>query len=224
MIARILYYLSFFVIAATVAIAGLRMWRDAHHQLAALPAAVAIAPGGHLELALDHVGLRHTGVPTWRITSPVALETLEVSGAAILGRSSGATSAPVLAIFDLATGTPKFAWPLPRDERWGVPPPTVLGSCVLPITLKGDDAIVRCLDANAGTPRWTATIAGGRECTRTPVAVAGAVLVPCAGWTTVIDSASGVAAVDAGGISMVQRDPPLLLRAGSPLTLAAWDA
>ncbi|CAN5428082.1 hypothetical protein BH11MYX1_BH11MYX1_41560 [soil metagenome] len=225
MISRILYYTSFVVIALTVTFAGMQMWRDAHHRFAALPLAVAIAPGGHLALATDRMKLeRFEGnVMRWSVVSSLALDAIETTGDVVLGRAIGATSSPGLIIFDLATGHAKWAWAVPAGEAWAAAAPNVLGSCLVAMTLKQGDAVVRCLDASVGALRWTALITGGRECTRAPVAVNGAVLVQCAGWTTVIDDRSGAVSVDAGGISLVQREPAYLLRAGSPLTIAAWS-
>jgi len=228
-ISRILYYASFIVIAVTVAIAGVRMWRDAHHRMAAVPMAVAIAPGGHLALALDRVTIERvlSNRTAWSTVSSLALDTVErainPTGDLVMGRATGATSPAGLAIFDLATGHAKWAWAVPASEHWSAAPPKVLGSCLVAMTLRDGDAVVRCLDASAGSPRWTATIAGGRECTRAPVAVKGSVLVQCSGWTSLIDDRSGAVTVDAGGISLVQREPAVLLRAGSPLTIAAWS-
>ena len=224
MISRLLYYASFVVIALTVTISGVRMWRDAHHRSAALPMAVAIAPGGRLALATDRVHLERvegTSV-SWSVVSALPLDAIETVGDVVLGHASGAAGSAGLAIFALATGHAKWAWKVPAGEHWSAAAPIVLGSCLVAMTLRDGDAVVRCLDASAGAPRWTAVIAGGRECTRAPVGVRGAVLVQCAGWITVIDDRSGTVSVDAGGISLVQREPAYLLRAGSPLTIAAW--
>ncbi len=227
MISRVLYYASFVVIALTVTISGVRMWRDAHHRMVAVPMAVAIAPGGYATLALDRVTLERIEGKTvrWSTKSSLALDAIETVGDGVLGRATSATSAAGLAVFELASGRAKWTWALPTGEHWSPAPPSVLGSCLVAMTLGDGDgsAIVRCLDASAGTPRWTATIAGGRECTRAPVAVAGAVLVQCSGWTSVIDDRTGAITVDAGGVSLVQREPAVLLRAGSPLTIAAWS-
>lgn len=215
MIARVLYYASFVVIALTVTLSGVHMWRDARRQRVAAPAILALAPGGYV--ASDRLHVERHG--TWAVTAPFAIDSLEVADgerALVIGHATDGFVA-----FDLATGRQRVAWRVPAGEQPGLAATPILG-CIIAGTMRDTDALVRCIDTAAGTVRWTATIPGGRECTHPPLGIASAVIVQCAGWTTVIDVRTGAVTVDAGGLSLIQREPALLLRAGSPLSVAAW--
>lgn len=218
---KLLFLVSIATFAVAMTVAGVRLWRDARPIVVPIPAAVASVDGGRLELAADRrtiVRVGHAGVQ-WTAAQPSALDSIEVHGAVAIGRTSGAISA-----IDVETGATRFAWELPAGERWAVQAPTMLGSCLFTLTLRGDDALARCLAIGDTPARWTAKIAGGRECEQPPVAVPGAYLVQCPGWTSVIDDRDGSVSVDADGIGLVQREPAVLLRGGVRPQLAAWSA
>ena len=217
----LLYLLSIVVIGATVTAAGARMWREARQHGVPIPAAVASVADGRLELSADRRAIARIAADRarWMSTQPAAVDTIEVTGGLVLGRTSGA-----LVAIDLDSGNTRFTWAMPAGERWGVQPPTALGSCLLTISVHGDDAFARCIDVTTGVQRWLAKISGGRECRQPPLAVPGAYLVQCPGWTTVIDDHDGTVNFDAGGVGLVQRDPPILLRGGARPSLAPWSA
>jgi len=219
-VAALLFLLSFAAVAGTVTVAGVRMWRDARKPPPPVPAAAVLAGDGRLELAPDRLAIARIGHAGTLWTSPqrTAVDSLEVTASLVLARTGSA-----LVGVDLGTGSPRFTWIMPAGERWGVQAPAELGECLLAISIRGDDALARCIDLARGAPRWTAKIAGGRECSQAPIAVPGAYLVQCPGWTTVIEDRDGTVAFDAGGIGLVQRDPPLLLRGGPKPMLAPWS-
>jgi hypothetical protein len=226
-IARVLYFVSGALIAAAVALYGGQIWRGARDRSAPaaapvpVPAMAVIAASGRVELSADRRGVtRLAGAgPHWSAAQPVALDAIAVTGPVVLGRTPDAIVA-----LDLESGRTRFTWTPPGDERWAVVPPVALGSCLVALTVRAHKTIMRCLDLATGTARWTASPAGARDCTQPPVQLPGAYFLSCAGWTAVIDERTGTIGVDAGGVSLVQSDPPYLLRAGSRLALAPWSA
>src|SRR6185369_17865560 len=102
----------------------------------------------------------------WTAPQQAAVDSIEVTASLVLGRTSGA-----LVGVELESGATRFAWTMPAGERWGAQAPAELGACVIAISIRGDDALARCIDLAKGAPRWTAKIAGGRECTQPPLAV-----------------------------------------------------
>ncbi len=223
MIARILYYFSFVAIAATVSIVGVRMWHDAHLRRPGVAVAVAITPDGWLELADDRRTITSlaspgTSTPRWTVAAPGSIDMLAIAGPLVLALSPTGVTA-----FELASGGGRFAWDLPAGETWAPPRPLLLGACLVTITRRAGDAEVRCLDPVTGRARWVTQIAGGGPgCVQPPLALRGAYIVQCAGWTSIIDDATGAATVDPGGRGIVQLDPPYLLRASPYLVTAPW--
>ncbi len=227
-LARLFYFTSGVALAAAVAVYGSRMWREAHERPAAAtvapppaPAMAVAAAGGRVELAADHRSVTRiagTG-PHWTAAPPVALDAVEITGPLLLGHTPDA-----LVALDLESGRTRFTWSPPGDERWAAQRPVALGSCLVALTTRARKTVLRCLDPAAGTVRWTAALAGARDCTQPPAALPGAYLLPCPGWTAIVDERTGAVSVDAGGVGLVQDRPPFLLRAGSRLTLAPWSA
>ncbi len=199
------------VLASATTIAGARMWHQARRQDATVrvPAAVAAIGAERLELAPDRRSIVRVGTtgPRWTSIQPAAVDTMEITGSLVLGRTSS-----TLVAVDLERGNTRFAWTLPAGERWSQARPQLVGSCFTALTTRGDDALVHCIDPMAGATRWTAKIAGGASCMGSPIALPGAYAVQCPGWTSVIDERTGAATVEAGGLGVVQQDPPVLLR------------
>ena len=228
-LARFLYFVSGALLAAVVTVYGGQIWRKARQEppppaAAAAPrppAAVLLAAGGRIELAADlRTVTRLAGdAPRWTAPQPTSFDQLAITGPILLGRTPDAIIA-----LDLESGRTRFTWALPADERWGAQPPTALGSCLATVTTRSGKAVVRCLDIATGAVRWTAAPAAAHDCTQPLAAVPGAYLLPCPGWTAVIDDRTGAIAVEAGGVGLVQDDPPYLLRARSRLTLSPWSA
>jgi hypothetical protein len=227
-LARLLYFVSGAALAAVVAVYGGEIWQKARHApepaAAAAPtrsaAAVAVAAGGRIELATDRrTVIRLAGdAPRWTAPQPAALDAIEPSGPLVLGHTPDAVAA-----IDLESGRTRFTWSLPVDERWSAPRPAALGSCLLAVTTHDGKLTVRCLDLATGAVRWTAAPAGAHDCAP-PEAVPGGYLLPCPGWTAILDDRTGAVGVEAGGLGLVQDDPPYLLRARSRLSLAPWSA
>jgi outer membrane protein assembly factor BamB len=157
--------------------------------------------------------------PRWTAPQPTSFDRLEITGPLVLGHTADAIVA-----LDLESGRTRFTWALPADERWGAQPPAALASCLVAITTRSGKAAVRCLDIATGAVRWTAAPAAAHDCTQPLFAVPGAYLLQCPGWTAVIDERTGAVAVEAGGITLIQDDPPYLLRARSRLTLSPWSS
>ena len=219
MLSRILYYLSFVVITVTIAIFGVRIWRDAHQRMTALPAWVALVPDGILELSSDRRTLGRSGAATWRRETGIAFDLVELlADGTVVGYTSREARG-----FGSDTGAPVFSFALPADEHWMSARVRSVGACRILVSQRGGDAVLRCLVPRTGEVRWTAMIAGGRECRHAPIGVPGAVVMVCAGWTTVIDERDGSMSIDAGGLSIVSTVPPMLLRADPQLQLAPWD-
>lgn len=216
----VLRYASVLMLAATVSIAGTRMWREARQRLPAPPSAVAFAPGGGLELSTDRHAVTRVDRDrvVWTVTQPHALDVMEVSGSLVI-----ALAHDRFVVLDFDTGRTRFSWELPANELWAAQRPIMLGECLITMTTHGDDAIVRCLDLAAGAVRWRSSIAGGRSCTQPAVAIHGAYLLQCSGWTIVVDDREGAIQIEAGGIGLIQREPPLLLRSDGTPTLASWS-
>jgi putative pyrroloquinoline-quinone binding quinoprotein len=216
-----LYLMAVAAVMVTVTIAGIRMWRGAHKVPPPAPTAAIAIPDGRLELATDRrtvVRFDQTNAIRWTAAQTTPLDSIEIAGPLVLGRAGAA-----LVGIDGETGATRLAWTLPAGERWAVPAPAVLGACMVTLAVHGDDAVARCLDLASGTLRWTAKIAGGRECAQAPRAVPGAYLVQCPGWTTVIDDRDGTATVEPDGIGLVLRDPAILLRGGAKPQLVPWE-
>jgi hypothetical protein len=220
-IGRWLFLISFVAVAATVTVAGVRMWRDARPKLEPGPTAALAAANGRIELSPDRRAIARLtqGAVKWRATSAAAVDSIETTPTLVLARTSG-----TLAALDLETGNTRFAWAVPAGERWAAQRPAEIGACLIAITTRSDDAVVRCIELASGNVKWTAKLAAGHDCVHPPIGVTGAVLVQCPGWTTVIDDQTGAVAVDADGVGLIQRDPPTLLRGGSHPTLAPWQA
>jgi hypothetical protein len=151
--------------------------------------------------------------------APRGIDSIEITGPLVLGHAPDAIVA-----LDLESGRTRFSWSPPGDERWAAQRPVALGSCLLALTTRGRKTVMRCLDLAAGTVRWTAALAGARDCAQPPAELPGAYLLPCPGWTAIVDERTGAVSVDAGGIGLVQDRPAYLLRPGSRLTLAPWSA
>lgn len=218
-LARTFYLLSVAVTVATVTVTGVRMWRDAHRPPVQVPAAVTIAGEGRLELAPDRRGLTRIGRDAqWTSSLPTAVDTIEVASPVVLGRTSGE-----LVVLDLESGKQRFDWQVPAGERWAVQSPSALGACLVTLTIRGEDSFARCLDLDSGDVRWTAKIAGGRECIQQPQLVPGAYIMQCPGWTTMIDDRNGKTSIDGGGLALVQQEPAILLRGGARAVLAEWS-
>jgi hypothetical protein len=227
-IARFLYFVSGALIAAAVSVFGGQIWRQAR-QLPPPTAAVApraaaatmIAPDGRIELGADRrTVMRLAGeVPRWTAPQPTTFDAIAITGPLVLGHARDAIVA-----LDLESGRTRFTWALPANERWGAQPPVALATCLLPITTRSAKAVVRCLDLATGAVRWTAAPAAAHDCTQPLLAVRGAYLLQCPGWTAVIDDRTGAVSVEAGGIGLIQDDPPYLLRARPRLTLAPWSS
>src|SRR6185312_5198429 len=149
---RWLVLASLFAVAVTVTVVGARMWRHARGKPLAMPSAALAIGDGRLELSADRRSLVRLGQGSTRWTSPqpAAIDSLEVTGPVVLARANGGLSA-----IDLASGSRRFGWMLPAGETWGVQQPVVLGSCLTAVTVRGEDAVVRCLDVATGAARWT---------------------------------------------------------------------
>jgi hypothetical protein len=227
-LARLLYFASGAALAAVVAVYGGELWQKARHAPEpAAPsapvhsaAAVVIATGGRIELALDRRTVTRLAgdAPRWTAPQPAALDAIETSGPLILGHTPDA-----IAAIDLESGRTRFSWALPVDERWTAQRPVALGSCLVAITTHDGKLAVRCLDLSTGAVRWTAAPAGAHDCAP-PEAVPGGYLLPCPGWTAVLDDRTGAVTVEPGGLGLIQDDPPYLLRARARLSLAPWSA
>jgi hypothetical protein len=220
-IGRWLFLISFVAVAATVTVEGVRMWRDARPKLEPGPSAALAAGSGRIELSPDRRAIARIaqGAPKWRTTSMAAVDTIETTPTLVLARTSG-----TLAALDIETGNTRFAWSVPAGERWAAQRPVEIGACLVAVTTRSDDAVVRCIELASGNVKWTAKLAAGHDCAQPPIGVPGAVLVQCPGWTTVIDDQTGAVTVDADGVGVIQRDPPLLLRGGKAPTVAPWQA
>jgi hypothetical protein len=226
-LARLLYFASGAALAAVVAVYGGELWQNARRTpeppAPVAPvrsaAAVVVAAGGRIELALDRrTVIRLAGdAPRWTAPQPAALDAIEISGPLVLGHIPDAVAA-----IDLESGRTRFTWALPVDERWARRP-VALGSCLVAITGHDSKLTVRCLDLATGAVRWTAAPAGAHDCAP-PEAVPGGYLLPCPGWTAVLDDRSGAVTVEPGGLGLIQDDPPYLLRARARLSLAPWSA
>jgi hypothetical protein len=218
MVATSLYYTSFLVIMASVSVFGVRMWRDAHRRPAPIPTAVTLVAGGRVEIAADRLRVMRTGRTRWTSEQARGLDAIEITGPLVVGHAGD----EIVAI-DLETGHSRFTWSLPAQEKWAVQQPIALEQCLFTMTIRGGDAVARCLDLGTGVARWSAEIAGGRDCVTPPRALPGAYLVQCPGWTTIVDDRDGAVSFDAGGIGLVRQQPASLLRADSKLSVAPWS-
>jgi hypothetical protein len=228
-LARLLYFASGAALAAVVAVYGGELWQKARHApepaAPAAPvssaAAVVVAAGGRIELAVDRrTVIRLAGdAPRWTAPQPAALDAIETSGPLVLGRTPDA-----IAAIDLESGRTRFTWALPVDERWTAQRPAALGSCLVAVTSHDGKLTVRCLDLATGAVRWTAAPAGAHDCAPPEAIPGGGYLLPCPGWTAVLDDRTGAVTVEPGGLGLVQDDPPYLLRARARLSLAPWSA
>jgi hypothetical protein len=92
--------------------------------------------------------------------------------------------------------------------------------------VRGSDAMLHCQDPASGAPKWVAKLAGGKDCAGAPLALPGALVVQCPGWTSVIDDRTGAVTVEAGGLAVIQQDGPTLIRAreDGQLVLAPYSA
>jgi hypothetical protein len=204
---RLMILASLGVLASATTVSAVRMW---HHPVRVpAPAAVASIGADRLELAPNRRSIVRVGAagPRWTSIQPAAVDTMEITGSLVLGRTS-----TTLVGVDLDRGDTRFAFELPAGERWSQARPTIVGACFAALTVHGSDAMLHCIDPASGAPKWTAKIAGGHECTGQPVAVSGAYTVQCPGWTSVIDDRNGNVVVEAGGLAVIQQDPPMLLR------------
>ncbi|HMG57543.1 MAG TPA: hypothetical protein VK601_28780 [Kofleriaceae bacterium] len=215
-------------LASVVVVYGGQIWRQARRApepAIAAPArsaaAVVIAAAGRVELAGDRRTVTRLAgdAPRWTAPQPAALDAIELTGPLVLGHTPEA-----IAAIDLESGRTRFTWALPTDERWGAQRPVALGGCLIAITSRGGKLVARCLDLATGAVRWTAAPAGAHDCTQPVDAVPGAYLLPCPGWTAVLDDRTGAVSVEPGGIGLVQDDPALLLRARTRLALSPWSA
>jgi hypothetical protein len=225
--ARFLYFVSGALLAAAVALYGGRLWREIHPlapppaPAAPIAAAAVAAPSGRIELAADHRGVSRLerGAPRWTAALPVAVDALELTGPLVLGHAGD-----VVVALDLESGRTRFTWSLPTGERWGVQRPVALGSCLVTLTTRAAKTSAHCVDLATGAVRWTAALTGEHDCVQPPLGVPGAVVVPCSGWTAVIDDHSGAINVIAGGASLVQDQPAYLLRTGGKPVVMPWSA
>jgi hypothetical protein len=218
-VGRWLVLASFLAVAASVTVAGARMWQ---HRVAPVivPSAVVAAGDGRLELSPERRAIARVAEQgtRWTAQESAPIDSMQIAGPLVLARTSSAFSA-----IDLETGNRRFAWALPASERWSPQSPAALGSCLFTVTVRGEDALARCLELTTGAARWTAKIAGGRECMQPALAVPGAYLLQCPGWTSVIDDKNGAVTVEAGGIGLVQNEPAMLLRGGARPNIGAWS-
>jgi len=225
-IARLLYFVSGALLAGAVAVFGGQLWRDARRPpapaIAPAPSAAlaVIAANGRVELAGDRRGVTRIagGAVRWAASQPSALDAIEVTGPLVLAHTADA-----IAALDLESGRTRFTWALPADERWAAQRPLALDDCLIAITTRGKKTVVRCMALTAGAVRWTAALTGAQDCTQPAVAVPGAYLVSCPGWTAVIDARNGAVSVEPGGVGLIQDKPPYLLRAGARLSIAPWS-
>jgi hypothetical protein len=224
--ARFLYFVSGALITGALTLFGSQMWRKAHPDpprvalVQPTAAAVIIAAQGRIELSADRRGVTRLEGDAARWATPLSapVDAIELTGPIVLGHTSEAIVA-----LDLESGRTRFNWTLPVDEKWSVQPPKALAACLLIATARNHRTTVRCLDLASGAVRWTTAIPGGAACSQPAVAVPGAYLLPCGGWTAILDDRNGALAVQAGGGVLVQHSPPLLARAGARLAVMAWS-
>ncbi|HEX4423655.1 MAG TPA: PQQ-binding-like beta-propeller repeat protein [Kofleriaceae bacterium] len=216
------------MLAGAVAMYGGRMWRAVHEPRPAPPApvmqgpsatAAVVATDGRIELSADRRGVtRLTGdAPRWTAPQQTALDSLAITGPIVVGHAADA----IVAI-DLESGRTRFTWTPPAEERWAPQPPLALGGCLVATTLHTKKTALRCLDLATGAVRWTAGLAAAQAC-GAPVALPGAIAVPCAGATTIVDERTGAVGVEPGA-GLIGDQPPLLLRSHGKLAVAPWSA
>jgi hypothetical protein len=230
-IARLCYFASGALLAGAIALYGGRMWHAARGDQPAAPAAQAapqpapagalLVPGGRLELAADRRNVTRLAGDTTRWTAPqsAALDSIALTGPLVIGQAADA-----IAAIDLDSGRTRFTWSPPADETWAAQAPLALDSCLLTTTAHGKKTVVRCLDLAAGSVKWTAPLSNVHDCTQPPIALPGAVMMQCAGWTAVIDERNGAVDIEAGAGGLVQDRPPLLLRMHGRLAIDPWSA